>query len=205
MADISEDKNALRAQATETRRLARAADAEGNAAEAVRKHFIANIIARQNAVFGGYWPIGTELDVRPLMTSLHQRGHVCALPVARRGRPLIFHKWRPTDRLVPGVFGIHMPDQRTPVISPDYLLIPMLAFDAGGHRVGYGGGYYDRTIPEIRSRKPLVTIGIAYAAQEVPKVPTDEFDQTLDWIVTEDGARRIERRRFPWLRRFLAS
>ena len=137
--------------------------------------------------------------------ALHERGHVCGLPVVQRRQPLTFHRWRPKDRLVPGKFNILVPDRNLAVVDPDVLLMPLLAFDARGMRIGYGGGYYDRTIPEIRSRKPLLTVGIAYAAQEVSRVPTDQYDQRLDWVVTEVRARFIERRRLPWLRRFFAS
>jgi len=191
--------------AAEARRKAQAADPDGHAAGAVRAHFLAHIKLAPHAVIGGYWPIGTELDVRPLMIALHQRGHVCALPVVHRRQPLVFHRWQPDDKLVRGVFDIRVPDHHTPVVDPDVLLVPLLAFDARGMRIGYGGGYMDRTIPAIRSRKPLLTVGIAYAAQEVTRVPTDRYDQRLDWIVTESAARLMERRRLFWLRRFFAS
>jgi 5-formyltetrahydrofolate cyclo-ligase len=205
MADVSEAKRGLRVQAAEARLLAHDRDKNGQAANAVRDNFLAAVTLAPGAIIGGYWPTGTELDVRPLLTALHERGHVCALPVAQRRQPLTFHIWRPNDKLVAGVFGILMPDHHTPVVVPDVLLVPLLAFDGNGMRLGYGGGYLDRTIPEIRRRKPLLTVGIAYAAQQVAKVPTDQFDQRLDWVVTETGARRTERRRFPWLRRFLMS
>jgi 5-formyltetrahydrofolate cyclo-ligase len=204
-ADITDQKNVLRVMATEARRKAHAADVEGSAGRAVSAHFIARIKVAPHAVVGGYWPIGTELDVRPLLTALHKAGHVCGLPAAQRRKPLVFHHWRPADRLVPGLFDILVPDHHTPMIDPDVLIVPLLAFDASGMRIGYGGGYYDRTIPAIRSRKPLLAVGVAYAAQEVSRVPTDPYDQRLDWIVTETAARRVERRRFPWLRRFWAS
>ena len=204
-ADITEEKRALRAKAAEARRVAQTVDDGGHAARAVAAHFLAHIMPPAHAVIGGYWPIGTELDVRPLMTALHERGHVCALPVVHRGRPLEFHRWQPSDRLVAGRFNILTPDHHTPIVVPDVLLMPMLAFDALGMRIGYGGGYYDRTIPAIRARKALLTVGIAYAIQEVTRVPTDRFDRRLDWIVTEEEARRFERRRFPWLRRFWVS
>lgn len=191
--------------ATEARRKAHAADRDGSAARAVRAHVVAQIRLPPHAVVGGYWPIGTELDVRPLMIALHERGHVCGLPTIQRRQPLTFHRWRPDDRLVPGKFNILVPDRNVAVVDPHVLLMPLLAFDARGMRIGYGGGYYDRTIPAIRSRKPLLTVGIAYAAQEVSRVPTDQYDQRLDWIVTEVAARHMERRRFPWLRRFFAS
>ncbi len=191
--------------AAEARRKAHDADRDGHAADAVRAHFLAQVKLSPNAAVGGYWPIATELDVRPLMRALHERGHVCGLPVVQRGQPLTFHRWRPEDRLVPGKFNILVPDRNLAVIDPDVLLMPLLAFDGRGMRIGYGGGYYDRTIPNIRGRKPLLTVGVAYAAQEVSRVPTDRYDQRLDWIVTETGARFMERRRFPWLRRFFAS
>lgn len=205
IADLTEDKRALRVAAAEARRIAHAADADSRAARTVRDNFLASLTLVPDAAVGGYWPIGTELDVRPLLTALHERGHACALPAVHKHQPLVFHRWRPDDKLVRGVFDIAVPDRHTPVVDPDVLLVPLLAFDARGMRIGYGGGYMDRTIPAIRNRKRLLAVGIAYAAQEVARVPTDAFDQRLDWIVTEKAARFIERRRFPWLRQFWTS
>ncbi|HEX9461491.1 MAG TPA: 5-formyltetrahydrofolate cyclo-ligase [Alphaproteobacteria bacterium] len=203
--DVTEEKRALRVNAAEARRMAHRADTDGHAGRAAAAHFFAWVTVPAPAVIGGYWPTGTEIDVRPLLVALHERGHVCGLPAVQRGQPLTFHRWRPEDRLVRGVFDIQVPDHHTPTVDPDLLLMPLLAFDAKGMRIGYGGGYYDRTIPAIRARKTLLTVGIAYAAQEVERVPADKFDQRLDWIVTEKAARFIERRRFPWLRKFLSS
>jgi 5-formyltetrahydrofolate cyclo-ligase len=203
--DVSEEKNALRAKAAEARRIAHTKDAGGDAGRAIVANFLAKVPIAPKAVVAGFWPIGTEIDVRPLLTALHERGHVCGLPMAHRGQPLTFHRWRPNDRLVRGRFDIQVPDHNTPTIDPDVLLVPLLAFDSSGMRIGYGGGYYDRTIPAIRARKALLTVGIAYAAQEVERVPTDKFDQRLDWMVTEVAARRAECRRFPWLRAFWTS
>ena len=205
MADVSEQKRELRVQAAEKRRAAHGADVAGAAPEAVRDHFLAAIALRRNAVIGGYWPIANEMDVRPLLQALHGRGHMCALPEVHRGQALTFRRWRPDDTLQPGIFGISVPERRAAVVVPDLLLVPLLAFDYRGGRIGYGAGYYDRTIPAIRNAKPLICVGIAYAAQEVPRVPQDSFDQRLDWVVTENGAQRSERRRFPWLRKFLGS
>jgi 5-formyltetrahydrofolate cyclo-ligase len=203
--DVTDEKAALRAKVAEARRIVHAKDANGDAGRAVVVNVLAKVPIAPKAVIGGYWPIGTEIDVRPLLKALHDRGHACGLPVAHRGQPLTFHRWRPNDTLVRGRFNIQVPDHHTPTVDPDVLLIPLLAFDAAGMRIGYGGGYYDRTIPAIRARKPLLAVGIAYAAQEVERVPTDKFDQRLDWIVTEVAARRSERRRFPWLRAFWTS
>jgi 5-formyltetrahydrofolate cyclo-ligase len=203
-ADVTDEKRVLRVTAAAARRTAHGADA-ASAADAVRRHFLAKITLAPRAVVGGYWPIGTELDARPLMTALHERGHVCGLPVSHRGQPLNFHVWSPDAELVPGIFNTKVPPAGTPEIDPDVLVMPLLAFDARGTRLGYGGGYYDRTIPAIRSRKPVLAVGVAYAVQEVRRIPSNRFDQRLDWIVTEKEARRFERRRFPWLRQFWTS
>lgn len=205
MTDIAEEKRVLRVRAADKRRLAQGVDVDGRAALAVRDHVLASLPMAEKAIIGGYWPVGTEMDARPLLAALHERGHAVGLPHVRRGQPMTFHRWRPNDPLVSGVFGIGMPDHHTPEVIPDILLIPLLAFDRYGNRLGYGGGYTDRTISKLRARKPLLCVGIAYAAQEFDTVPHDALDQRLDWIVTETGARRAERRRFPWLRRFFNS
>jgi 5-formyltetrahydrofolate cyclo-ligase len=205
MTDIAEDKRVLRVQATEQRRLAHAGNPGGQAALQLRDHALKDLPIAAGAVIGGYWPIGTEMDVRPLLVALHKRGHVIGLPHVRRGQAMTFHRWRPDDRLVRGVFGIAMPDLHTPEVTPSVLLMPLLAFDRVGNRLGYGGGYNDRTIGALRARQPLLCVGIAYAAQEFDYVPHDALDHRLDWMVTEKGVRRAERRRFPWLRRFFSS
>ncbi|HEV8678950.1 MAG TPA: 5-formyltetrahydrofolate cyclo-ligase [Stellaceae bacterium] len=205
MSDIDEEKRALRVRAAEKRRVAHGADADGRSGVAVRDHALAGLPVAKAAVIGGYWPIGTEMNVHPLLVALHERGHVIGLPHAHRGQPMTYHRWQPNDRLAPGIFGIAMPDRRTPEVAPDILLMPLLAFDRQGNRLGYGSGYNDRTIPVLRARKALLCVGIAYAAQEFDYVPHNALDQRLDWMVTERGVRRAERRRFLWLRRFFDS
>lgn len=116
-------------------------------------------------------------------------GHDIALPVAESGRPLSFHRWRPGEPLVPGQFGAREPQERTVALKPQILIVPLVAFDAGGWRLGRGGGFYDRTIEQLKSAGPVVTVGIAFSAQRVPQVPREDHDQRLDWIVTEEGAR----------------
>lgn len=203
--DTAEAKRRLRVSAASERDKAHAADSDGALARAARDHFLRDVPVPAKAVIGGYWPIGSELDVRPLLVAVHERGHVVGLPRTRPRQPLVYHRWSPDDPLVLGKFGILMPNHERPVVRPDVLILPMLAFDKDGWRIGYGGGYSDRTMANLRARGPVLCVGVAYAAQEVESVPADEFDQRLDWIVTEKGARRVERRRFPWLRRFLAS
>jgi len=135
------------------------------------------------AVVSGFWPIGEELDIRPLMIALHERGHAIVLPVTpKRGNPLTFRLWRPGDALEPERFGTFRPigEERT----PDFLLVPLLAFDRRGYRVGYGAGFYDRTLAGLSRRYAL---GVAYAAQEVDAVPTGPTDVPLDAVATETG------------------
>lgn len=193
------DKQRLRAAARKLRVTAQAADSTNQAAEQVALHFMAafsmHVASGSGAVVAGYWPLGSELDVRPLMLRLAQAGAEMALPVTRAGdRPLEFRRWRPGDVLEPGAHGVSQPKADAPVVVPGVLLVPLLAFDAAGWRLGYGAGYYDRTLAGLRARlleaRPLA-VGIAYAAQELPDVPRHAGDQRLDGVVTERSARRF--------------
>jgi 5-formyltetrahydrofolate cyclo-ligase len=134
-------------------------------------------------VVSGFWPIGDEIDLRPLLHALHERGNRVALPVTpRRGEPLTFRQWRPGDVLVPERFGTVRPTGD--VLVPDMLLIPLLAFDVNGGRLGYGGGFYDRTLAALPDRFRL---GCAFSAQQVDVVPVGPYDIRLDAVATENG------------------
>ena len=140
-------------------------------------------------VVSGYHPIGSELDPRPLLAILRFQGHEIALPVvADRGAPLVFRVWREGDSMSEGAFGVREPLPEAAEVKPDILLVPMLAFDRRGFRLGYGGGFYDRTLESLRRDGAPVAIGIAFAAQEVDRVPVAEYDQPLNWIITEREA-----------------
>lgn len=137
---------------------------------------------------------GNELDTAPLMQALAARGHTLCLPViVARGQPLIFRAWMPGEPLVPGKFRIDVPAQTQPVLDPEILLVPLLGFDEAGYRLGYGGGYYDRTIAGLRARKPILAIGLAFAAQRVDHIPRADYDERLDGILTERGYRLFDR------------
>jgi 5-formyltetrahydrofolate cyclo-ligase len=136
-----------------------------------------------NAVVSGFWPLGEEIDIRPLLLALHQRGHQIALPVTpRRGEALTFRGWQPGDAMVPERFGTMRPVGE--ILVPDMLLIPLLAFDSFGCRLGYGGGFYDRTLVGLPGRFRL---GCAFAAQQVDAVPVGPYDIRLDAVATERG------------------
>lgn len=141
----------------------------------------------QGGIVSGYWPLADELDPRPCMDRLARLGHPLALPRVRgRGRPLAFHAWRPGDELFAGPFGVMEPSPDAPVVSPRILLVPLLAFDRQGRRLGYGAGYYDMVLRDLRARDPApIAIGMAFADQEVEEVPAGPRDQTLDAVATE--------------------
>jgi 5-formyltetrahydrofolate cyclo-ligase len=138
----------------------------------------------EGAIIAGYWPMGDEMDPRPLMLALAARGHALALPVTPpRGQPLGFRAWAPGEGLRPGPMGTSEPLAGNE-LRPDILLVPLLAFDRAGRRLGYGGGYYDRTLAALPGAK---AIGIAYAGQEMAAVPAGPQDFRLPLIATEDS------------------
>jgi 5-formyltetrahydrofolate cyclo-ligase len=150
---------------------------------ALAQHVLRAAKPPAGAVVSGFWPIGHEIDIRPLMVALHERGHPIVLPVTpKRGNPLSFLRWRPGDVLQPERFGTFRPIGEPAI--PDYLLVPLLAFDRRGHRLGYGAGFYDRTLAGLPGRFAL---GVAYAAQEVPEVPIGASDVALDAVATDSG------------------
>lgn len=142
-------------------------------------------------VVSGYWPIRDELDIRRVLTGLADQGIRCALPVLDgRDKPLRFRHWQPGLELVQQSFGLSEPPEAARLLTPRILLVPLLAVDARGNRLGYGGGYYDRTLIHLRQSVPIVAVGIAFEVQRVADVPYDGRDAALDWVVTEKGVYR---------------
>jgi 5-formyltetrahydrofolate cyclo-ligase len=176
--DLIEAKRALR------QRMLAARDAWDPALGArVAEHVLREAPLPVSAVVSGFWPIGQEIDIRPLLHGLHIGGHRIALPeTPKRGNPLIFRLWRPGCSMVKERFGTLRPDG--PVLVPDFLLVPLLAFDRRGYRIGYGAGYYDRTLAGLPGR---FRMGVAYAAQELDEVPAGPYDERLDAVATEHG------------------
>src|SRR4051812_47784154 len=137
-------------------------------------------------IIAGYWPLGDELDCRPALGGLCEHGRTVALPVvAGQGLVLIFRTWLAGEAMEPGPFGTSHPTARAAVVEPDTLLLPLIAFDRRGHRLGYGAGYYDRTVGALRRQRSVLTIGLAYDEQEVDEVPAATHDQAMDAIITD--------------------
>ena len=184
MNDVQIKKVDLRRKAV-GRRDALPAEERKAAAEAIATRPIPLAIA-PSTILSGFMPLKSEINPLPLMQKLAAAGARLALPaIAGRGKPLIMRAWElgaPLDR---GQWGIREPKPDAPEVEPDILLVPLLAFDRAGFRIGYGAGYYDMTIHRLRALKPVIAIGIAFAAQEVPKIPTTPRDERLDLVLTE--------------------
>lgn len=140
------------------------------------------------SVISGFAPFGEELDTVPLMTRLIEEGATMSLPVmVAKAQPLIFREWKPGDEMKEAMWGIMEPRDEAPEAIPDVLLVPLLAFDARGYRIGYGGGFYDRTIAGLRAKKTIITVGIAVDEMRVEAVPHDGYDEKVDWVLTQSG------------------
>jgi 5-formyltetrahydrofolate cyclo-ligase len=133
-----------------------------------------------------FWSIGDEIQTRPLIEALDAAGFDVALPVTgKMGTPLTFRRWTPQTTMVVGRMNISEPPADAEVLKPDVLFVPLAAFDRRGHRIGYGAGFYDRSLAALRAEKEVLAIGLAYSAQEVLFIPSEDHDEPLDFIVTE--------------------
>ena len=149
-------------------------------------HLSRVIADHRGAPLSGYLPIRTEIDPRPAMEAAAAHGPVGVPVIDGPGLPLRFRAWTPDATLVPGPFGAHIPETGDWIV-PAVLILPLVAFTRAGHRLGYGGGFYDRTLERLRAAGPVTAIGFAYAAQEAESLPIEATDQPLDLIVTEAG------------------
>ena len=158
------------------------------AAEALAEHGLGFLSPLPGMIVSGFASMPDELRTWPLLRRLARDGMRLALPViAGKGKPLLFRAWTPGDLMDKGVWGIAEPKADKPAVEPDVVLLPLLAFDRQGWRLGYGGGFYDRTLQGLRARKQIVAVGLAYDGQEVEAVPRLDYDQRLDWVLTPSG------------------
>lgn len=165
---------ARRKQAFETRPPAAAA------------HLSEVLAGHRGVPLAGYMPIRTEIDPRPAMAEASAYGPVGVPVIQAEGQPLEFSRWQPDGALRAGPFGAQMPELDD-FFDPEILIVPLVAFDRNGGRLGYGGGFYDRTLERLRARRATLAIGFAFAAQEAADLPLEPTDQPLDMIVTEAG------------------
>ena len=181
MTDLIAEKAAARVAAFAARKVA-FARGQGQAAE-ILADFLA---AQRGKALAGYMPMRTEIDPLPAMAA-HQ-GPVGVPVILGPGQALKFREWTPGCAMQEGAFKAYIPVEGA-WVEPEVVIVPLVAFDARGFRLGYGGGFYDRTLEGLRARRPTIAVGFAFAAQELPEVPIEETDQRLDFIVTEAGLR----------------
>ena len=181
-------KSSLREEAT---RFRNSIDPFSEDTEAVVEEFFECLKPQPGQVVALYWPKGKEFDTGPLIEALLKRGITCALPVIQKdSKELKFARWDETIPLVEGSYGVMQP-VGDDWVEPDIVITPMLAFDRQGHRLGYGGGYYDTTLEALRSRISIQAVGIGYSAQSVLfNLPVDPHDQKMDWIITPNKVQR---------------
>ena len=187
------DKSDLR-RAAKQLRIGFAAEATVDTAFKLSGNFVAGPLAawdhaKQPAI-AGYWPCQTEIDTIPLLQMLVAYGYKVALPVCVTNTlQMNFRRWEPQMDLSLDAVGMQVPPDTSPMLDPDIIMAPCLAFDATGARLGYGKGYYDATLRALRQVKPIVTAVIAYAGQEVTALPFEAMDERANWVVTDTGVR----------------
>lgn len=180
---LTEIKAAARKQA-HARRAEAHAKGQGRAAE----HLAAYLADHREKTISAYLPMRSEIDPRPGLTS--HRGPIGMPVILGRDQPLQFREWLPEAPLIEGTFKAMIPASGA-WLEPELLIVPLLAFDARGFRLGYGGGFYDRTLERLRARRPTLAVGFAFDAQELPEVPIEDTDQPLDAVITESGIRHF--------------
>lgn len=169
-----------------------AAKARPDAGKHAARLFLDHIPLTDGLTISVYYPMKDELDTEPLVAALIERGMAIALPVVETKKaPLVFRRYAPGDELGPGSYGELVPNKSAAAVTPDILVVPLLGFTRAGARLGYGGGYYDRTLKSLRKSHKILAVGYAYGAQEVDALPLTPLDQPLDWIVTEREALKI--------------
>lgn len=173
----TDDKNRMRQAALDARK-------QGGDAAALTANLRQVLADHSAAIVSAYWPIRGEAD--PLQALVGHGGDVCLPVVTGKDVPLVFRLWDGTEAtLEAGSFNTSHPHPRQPETEPQVLIVPLAGFDRAGNRLGYGGGYYDRTLQKLRAKGPVLAVGLAWAVQELPVIPVEPTDQPLDLIVTD--------------------
>jgi 5-formyltetrahydrofolate cyclo-ligase len=181
---ITEQKARLRDAALARRDTLQARERQRGAEIVAKRPF--PLAVPQGAIVSGFMPMRSEINPVPLMRKLASTGAQLALPVVQgRGKPLLMRAWSFGAPLEARQWGIKEPLNEAPVVNPDILLVPLACFDRSGHRIGYGAGYFDKTIRALRAKKTVIAVGLAFAAQEIERVPATDFDERLDLVLTE--------------------
>lgn len=186
---MTDEKSTIREQAKNHLRLMNVLEEE---VDQLPEHFFDNVEIRPDDVIAAYWPLGREIDPTGILEEAVKRGLSCALPIVEKGtKVLSFKAWEPKTEMHKGAFGIMEPKDSATVI-PDIVLVPLLAFDRQGHRMGKGGGYYDATLSHLRGQKEIQAIGVGYAGQAVLfNLPKEAHDQKMDAILTPKEFKRF--------------
>lgn len=193
MNEIADQKQQLRQQMRQLRQGVHQAVDHAQVAQQLISHFLALNLLAEGSVVAGYWSCGSEVSVLPLMQESYTRGYPVALPAVKApDGPLTFRRWQPRLPLIQDCMGIPSPDDDQPILFPTILLVPLLAFDVTGARLGQGMGFYDKIIHELRAMQPIIAIGIAYDIQKVDCVPVTVEDEKLDYIITEKNIYYIQ-------------
>jgi len=186
------EKNALRQYARTVRK--KQHRTQGDQQAAISQMFLGNFDVDAPQTIAGYWPTGSEISDIELLSRLDAANWTVLLPIIEApDRPLIFAPWQRGAAMVEGRYGIMTPPSVESLVIPNIVLVPLLAFDAAGHRLGQGGGYYDRTLASLRKQAEIVAVGLAYDGQQIDKLPRQDHDEPLDMVITE--TRLLEFRR----------
>jgi 5-formyltetrahydrofolate cyclo-ligase len=185
---VKEDKAQLREE-VRAERLTAFREGACEASQKLSHHLLVLLESQPVCKIAGYWAVGSEINLSPLIGDLDEKGWSVSLPViVKKDAPLIFRSWHSGDELTKGPFNTLQPKPVRDEVFPDVILVPLLAFDDQKFRLGQGGGFYDRTLEQLKnSEGGVVSVGVAFAAQRVNVVPRDKYDARLDFIVTENG------------------
>lgn len=192
MTTIAEKKKILRQQMRQRRQEFYKIADHNHLSQQFQKHFFELDILKKESIVAGYLPMGAEVSILSLMTKLCQQGYFVGVPtVTALNAALEFRIWQPNSLLHQDFLGMPCPPDDSLILNPTILLVPLIAFDEGGARLGQGGGFYDATLRVLRQNSSILTVGIAYEIQKIDHVPVSHSDEKLDYVITESNIYRV--------------